>query len=217
MFCCARALPASIFASCSNVRSASRGRPRDHVGVAERDQRVRVVAGKRLEQFDRPAGLPGLRQVLAELDPHLTLRDAVLQRQLERRDRQPRAAGPPVDQRELAIGVLGVRAFRDHALVQADRVVDAPGGERLGAARQRLLKFDQPLRVVVFGVGIARRRDAAADIAERSQPVDRLRDSSRGLPGAAMLKFFSVLKRTSARGRDEAARLRASLGSLARS
>ena len=61
------------------------GRPA--VGVAERDERVRIVAGERLEQFDRAGRLAGLREVLAELDPHLALGDAVLQRDLERRDR----------------------------------------------------------------------------------------------------------------------------------
>ena len=148
--------------------------PRQLVRVAQRDECVRIVAPERLEQRDRLARLTGLREVLPELDPHFALRDAVLERALERLDRVGRAAVTPVDERQLAVRVLRVAALRDDALIEGDRIARTPLLIRLRRAMHRLLELDEPLRIVVVRIAFAHGGRAAAHVSERSQTLERL-------------------------------------------
>ena len=80
-------------------------------------------------------------------------------------------AALPVDERQVAIGVGRVGPPRDHLLKRLRGVLELPLLIEVAGAVQHRVELDQALGIVGFAVAVARRGRAAADVAERAQPV----------------------------------------------
>ena len=117
------------------------------------------------------AALPGLRQVDAQLDPHVAMGDAVLERGLERLNGVRRPAALPVDERQVAIGVGGVRPPRDHLLERLRGLSELSLLIEVAGTVEHRVDLDQALGIVGLAVTVARRGGAAADVTERTQAI----------------------------------------------
>ena len=99
------------------------------------------------------------------------MRDAILERGLERANGVGRPAALPVDERQVAIGVGRVGPPRDHLLERLRGILELSSLIEVAGAVQHRVDLDQALGIVGFAVAVAWRGRAAADVAERAQPV----------------------------------------------
>ena len=179
---------------------ASEGRDRlaraavQDVGVPEHGERIGIVAGGCRKQFDRTRRSPGLGEVLTQLDADFALRDAVAEREFQRGNGVLGPALLPVNKRQLPVGVLGIRPARDDVPVQRDRVDEPALTLRVGGALKHLLEFDQSLGIVSFGVALPHGCRAAADVAKRAQPLERLWCFRRGPRGRRQIEALEQVE-----------------------